>query len=57
MAKKKKTQKVMVISAMEIWEMRKPKYDAYTCGYGAHSSKKYNRRKENKRFRDDLRNW
>lgn len=48
---KKKTKKVIVISAMEIWEMRKPKYDAYVCGHGAHGSKKYNRRKVKEQFR------
>lgn len=51
---KKKTKKVMVISAMEIWEMRKPKYDAYVCGHGAHGSKKYNRRKVEREFRKEM---
>ena len=46
----KKTQKVMIISAMEIWEMRKPRYDAYTCGHGSHGNKKYNRRKVERNF-------
>ena len=48
---KHKTKKVIVISAMEIWEMRKPKYDGYVCGHGAHGSKKYNRRKVEREFR------
>ena len=51
MAKKKQT--IIVISAMEIWEMRKPKYNAYACGHGAHGSKKYNRRKVEREFRRD----
>ena len=47
---KKKTQKTMVISSMEIWEMRKPRYDGFTCGHGAHGDKKYNRRKVQRDF-------
>ena len=48
---KKKNKKVLVISSMEIWEMRKPKYDAYVCGHGAHGSKGYNRRKIKEQFK------
>lgn len=48
---KKKNKKVLVISSMEIWEMHKPKYDAYVCGHGAHGSKGYNRRKVKEQFR------
>ena len=48
---KKKTQKVMVISAMEIWEMRKPRYDGFACGHGAHGHKGYDRRKVKEQFR------
>ena len=50
---KKKTRKVMVISAMEVWEMRKPRYDAYACGHGAHGHKGYNRRKVKEQFRKE----
>ena len=50
----KKSQKVLIISAMEIWEMRKPHYDGYTCGHGAHGSKKYNRRKIERQFRKEI---
>ena len=52
MAKKKK--QVLVISAMEIWQMRKPKYDAYACGHGTHGSRKYNRRKVERQFRKEV---
>lgn len=48
---KKKNQKVLIISSMEIWEMRKPRYDGFACGHGAHGSKKYNRRKVKEQFR------
>jgi len=51
MAKKKQ---VLIISSMEIWKMRKPKYNAYTCGHGAHGSKKYNRRKVEREFRKEI---
>lgn len=50
----KKNQKVLVISAMEIWKMRKPKYDAYACGHGMHGSKKYNRRKVERQFKKEI---
>lgn len=48
---KKKNKRILVISSMEIWEMRKPKYDAYVCGHGAHGSKGYNRRKVKEQFK------
>jgi hypothetical protein len=53
MAKKKRTQNTMTISAMEIWEMRKPRYNAYMCGHGAHGHKGYNRQKEKEQFRKE----
>ena len=48
---KKKNQKVLIISSMEIWEMRKPRYDGFACGHGAHGNKGYNRRKVKEQFR------
>lgn len=54
---KKKAQKVITISAMEIWEMRKPRYDGYMCGHGAHGNKGYNRRKEKAKFLKEISNW
>ena len=53
MAKKKRTQNTMTFSAMEIWEMRKPRYNAYMCGHGAHGHKGYNRQKEKEHFRKE----
>lgn len=40
MAKKLKP---MIIDAMDIWEMRKPRYDGFVCGHGPHSTTKYRR--------------
>jgi len=48
---KHKNQKVLIISSMEIWEMRKPRYDGFMCGHGAHGNKGYNRRKAKEQFR------
>lgn len=36
-------QKPLVITASEIWRMRKPKYDGYAIGHGAHKDKRYKR--------------
>lgn len=49
----KKNQKIIIISAVEIWEMRKPKYDGYICGHGAHGHKGYNRRKVKEQLRKE----
>lgn len=51
MSKKNKVQKVGVISAIEIFEMRKPQYNGFACGHGAHGNKGYNRRKVKEQFR------
>lgn len=50
MSKKKKTIHVATITAIDIFEMRKPQYNGYSCGYGAHGNKKYNRRKVKRDF-------
>lgn len=51
MSKKNKVQKVAIISAIEIFEMRKPQYNGFACGHGAHGNKGYNRRKVKEQFR------
>lgn len=51
MARKKKVQKIATISAIEIFEMQKPRYNAYMCGHGAHGHKGYNRNKMKEQFR------
>lgn len=45
----------IVIDSMTVWKARKPKYNGFACGYGAHESKKgYNRAAEKRKF---LREW
>ena len=51
MSKKKKVQHVATITAVEIFEMRKPLHDGWACGHGAHGDKKYNRRKVQRDFK------
>ena len=54
MAKKKKNIHVATITAIEIFEMRKPLHNGWVCGHGAHGSKKYNRRKVEREFRKEM---
>lgn len=43
------------ISAMEIWQMRKPKFDGFACGHGAHANRKrYNRRAAKEQLRKEI---
>lgn len=51
MSKKKKTQKVGVITSEQLFDMQKPKFNAFACGHGAHGSKGYNRRKVKEQFK------
>ena len=45
-----------VISAMEIWQMRKPRYNGFACGHGAFANrKKYNRRAAKEQLRKEIR--
>lgn len=57
MSKKKKTQKVGVITSEQLFDMQKPKFNAFACGHGAHGSKGYNRRKEKRNFQRKMQNW
>lgn len=50
MSKKKKTQKVGVITSEQLFDMQKPKFNAFVCGHGAHGSKGYDRRKVKRQF-------
>lgn len=50
MSKKKKTQKVGVITSEQLFDMQKPKFNAFACGHGAHGSKGYDRRKVKRQF-------
>lgn len=46
--KMKKNMKSLVVDAMAIWEMRKPRYNGYSCGYGIHGNTKYSRKQKHK---------
>ena len=48
---KKKNIHIATISTIEIFEMRKPQYNGFACGHGAHGNKGYNRRKVKEQFR------
>lgn len=50
MSKKKKTQKVGVITSEQLFDMQKPKFNAFVCGHGVHGSKGYDRRKVKRQF-------
>lgn len=59
MAKRKKlvkSQRIVVMSADEATLAQNPRYNGYAVGYGAHGSKKYNRRKSNAEFKRTIRN-
>lgn len=53
MTRKKKNIHVATITAIEIFEMRKPLHNGYSCGYGIHDDKKYNRRKIKEQLRKE----
>lgn len=55
MSKKKKNTSVLRISSVENTLRQMPHYNAYQGGYGAHGSKKYNRRKNKEQFRKEMR--
>ena len=44
--KNKKRGTIHVISAEEAWQVKKPRYNAWQCGYGKHKSKKDYYRKD-----------
>ena len=58
MAKTKKylqsNQPVWRLSAVQATLQAKPRYNAFSCGYGAHGSAKYNRAQEKRRWRKEL---
>ena len=35
----------LVVDARTVWQVKKPRYNGYTCGHGPHGSAKYNRAK------------
>lgn len=55
--RKKKTQKVGVITSQQLFDMQKPQFNGFACGHGAHGSKKYNRKAEKKKFLREVRDY
>jgi hypothetical protein len=47
MSKKEKI-KPILIDSMTIWNMKKPRYNAWSCGHGAHGKNKYTRKQKHK---------
>lgn len=50
MSKKKKAQKIGVITSQQIFDMQKPQFNGWACGHGAHGHKGYNRRAVKRQF-------
>lgn len=50
----KKNKKYYTISAEQIWDMRKPKYNGYMGNSGPHGDTKYNRNKEKRKWTKTL---
>ena len=46
--------KPIVIDAMSIWHMNKPKYNPYQTGHGVHGKNKYSRKEK---YKADWRNY
>ena len=45
----------LTISSLENTKSHMPHYNAYQGGYGAHGDRKYNRRKEKRKFERQMR--
>lgn len=53
MAKKKKhapKSNIIVIDAMTVWQMQKPRYNGFACGYGFHGKRGYDRNAEKRKM-------
>ena len=48
---------VFHMDSVEVFEVKKPRYNAYAIGHGVHGDTKYNRRKENREFKRSLNDW
>ena len=42
---------IHVASSVQATLMAKPRFNGFACGYGAHGSAKYNRTRENRRWK------
>lgn len=46
----KKNKKYYTISAEQVWNVQKPRYNGYAVGHGPHGSVGYNRNKEKRKW-------
>ena len=49
-----KTGTMVIMTSEEATMAKKPRYNAFAGGYGAHGDKKYNRAKEKRNWKSDL---
>lgn len=42
-SRKKRNANQMTIDAMTIWNIQKPRYNGFSCGYGVHGKRGYDR--------------
>lgn len=59
MSKKKKRHTApnkLVISKEKMWDLQKPRYNGFACGYGVHGKTKYDREESKRDFRKELDN-
>ena len=45
---------IVVLTSYEATRLAMPRYNAFACGHGPHGGVKYNRARENRRFRREL---
>lgn len=50
----KKKNKAYKITSNELFDFKKPKYNGFAIGYGAHGKSKYDRNQQKREFRRDL---
>lgn len=53
----KKQDNIHVLNSLEATRVKKPRYNAYTIGHGVHGDTKYNRNKEKRNFKRELKEW
>ena len=52
-----KKNKIHVLDAIEATRVKKPHYNAFAIGHGVHGDTKYNRNKEKRKFKRELKEW
>ena len=54
--RKNKAPEKLVISKEDMWNLQKPRYNGFACGYGIHGKTKYDRKRDKQLLRDELDN-